>query len=121
MPKYLKLEKYGRVIQITLQIRSYQNGNLAIQLLDWDAGYPELWNTLTVNLSRRCEKDCAFIDTNNNGDNILPWLIPHGLGVPTGVLARSGYCVYPEFRFRDSALKEADPEGYDTYLLQYTA
>lgn len=99
MPKYLKLEKYGRVIQITLQIRSYQNGNLAIQLLDWDAGYPELWNTLTVNLSRRCEKDCAFIDTNNNGDNILPWLIRHGLGVPTGVLPEAVIVFIRNFAF----------------------
>ena len=116
MQKYLELEKRGRVIPITLQVSSYPHGNLAIQLLGWEAGYPEPWSSLTVNLDGRREKNCAFIDTNNNGDNILPWMYRHGLAVPTGVLSRSGYCVYPEFRFRESALREADPEGYENYL-----
>ena len=99
---------------MTLQVRSYLNGNLAIQMIICEDGEP--WNTLTVNLGGTCKKDCAFIDTNNNGDSILPWLVRNGLAVPTGVLGRSGYCVYPEFRFRDSALKEADPDGYENYL-----
>ena len=79
----------------------------------------EPWSTLTVNLGRKLEKDCAFIDTNNNGDGILPWLIRHGLGVPTGVLERSGYCVYPEFRFRKKVLREAHLDGYEMYILRY--
>ncbi len=103
---------------MTIQVRSYLNGNLAIQMISWEDGTPEPWSTLTVNLDRMCQKNCAFIDTNNNGDSILPWLIRYGLAVPTGILARSGYCVYPEFRFRENALRDADPEGYMTYLTQ---
>ena len=103
MTKSLILEKYGKSIPVRLQVRSYLNGNLAIQMITCEDGEP-------------CKKDCAFIDTNNNGDSILPWLVRNGLAVPTGVLGRSGYCVYPEFRFRDSALKEADPDGYENYL-----
>ena len=114
MTKSLILEKYGKSIPVTLQVRSYLNGNLAIQMITCEDGEP--WNTLTVNLGGTCKKDCAFIDTNDNGDSILPWLVRNGLAVPTGVLCRSGCCVYPEVRFRDSALKEADPDGYENYL-----
>lgn len=56
MQKYLELEKRGRVIPITLQVSSYPHGNLAIQLLGWEAGYPEPWSSLTVNLDGRREK-----------------------------------------------------------------
>ena len=64
MTKSLILEEYGRSIPVTLQVRSYLNGNLAIQMLTCEDGEP--WNTLTVNLGEKCKKDCAFIDTNNN-------------------------------------------------------
>lgn len=77
MTKSLILEKYGKSIPVRLQVRSYLNGNLAIQMITCEDGEP--WNTLTVNLGGKCKKDCAFIDTNNNGDSILPWLVRNGL------------------------------------------
>lgn len=46
-------------------------------------------------------------------------LIQHGLGMPTGVEERSGYCVYPEFRFGEKVLREAHPDGYEMYILRY--
>ena len=49
-------------------------------------------------------------------EEILAWIIRHGLAVPTGTYAGSGYCRYPEYRFRPERLQEIDPEGYCVYL-----
>ena len=60
------LERYGNNYHIQLSIATYQNGNLAITMENWNSGKPEPWNVLTVNLGISLDKDCAFIDTNNN-------------------------------------------------------
>lgn len=39
-----------------------------------------------------------------------------GQVIPTGATQRSGYCEYPEYRFRADRLRELDPEGYAEYL-----
>lgn len=116
MKRLFELHKYGNTYQIALKVTSYADGNLAVQMLCWEEGIWEPWNVLTVNLCGRREKNCAYIDTNNNGMDILPWIIRHGLAVPTGKKGYSGYCVYPEFRFRESILREIDPAGYEQYL-----
>lgn len=109
-------EKYGTTRPIQLQVASYLDGNLAIQMITWEGGFPEPWNTLTVNLPGLREKDCAFVDTNNNGNDILAWLVRHGLAVATGNQGRSGYCTYPEYRFCEKRLREIDADGYENYL-----
>lgn len=114
--KTFNLEKYGKNRPIQLSIATYPNGNLAIQMTDWSDGEPSPWNVLTVNLGLPMELDCAFVDTNNNGKDILAWIVRHGLAVPTGFEAPSGFCWYPEYRFRSSLLQEIDPEGYARYL-----
>ena len=114
-PHFSPYEKYGSPHQIQLTVTSYVGGNLAIQMVAWEDGYPEPWASLTVNLDGKRQKDCAFIDT--NGDPDFPvWLIRNGLAIPTGVLQRSGFCEYPEYRFRADRLQELDPNGYASYL-----
>ena len=99
-----------------LQITSYLDGNLAIQMVTWAEGYPEPWASLTVNLDGVRGRDCAFIDT--NGDPDFPvWLIRNGLAIPTGITQRSGFCEYPEYRFRADRLREFDPDGYEEYII----
>lgn len=110
------LNKYGTIHPIQLEVATYSEGNLAITMTTWESGEPAPWNVLTVNLDGTREKDCAFIDTNNNDNDILMWIIRHGLGVPTGRIQRSGYCLYPEFHFRPEILQEIDPDGYAAYL-----
>ena len=103
---------------IQLQVTSYLNGNLAIQMVTWESGDPEPWATLTVNLPGQRQKDHAFIDT--NADSEFPtWLIRHGLAIPTGRTMQSGFCTYPEYRFRANRLQELDPEGYAGYLKNF--
>lgn len=114
--KTFELHKYGTTYPIQLEVATYPEGNLAITMTTWSAGVPEPWNILTVNLEGCRNRDCAFIDTNNNGTDILAWIIRHGLGVPTGLAQQSGYCVYPEFHFRPDILRQIDPDGYDAYL-----
>lgn len=114
-PITLPYEKYGDTHPIQLQVTSYLNGNLAIEMIAWDDEVPEPWATLTVNLPGQRQKDHAFIDT--NADSEFPvWLIRHGLALPTGRTMQSGFCTYPEYRFRADRLQELDPEGYADYL-----
>jgi hypothetical protein len=100
----LKLTAWGKEHEITLDISHYANNdNLYIGLVCWeDIGngeYPEPWSDLTVNLDIRCRPNCAFIDINDNGKEIIDWLMANKLGTPTGRVAHSGFCAYPEFEF----------------------
>lgn len=42
-----------------------------------------------------------------------------GLAIPTGRTMQSGFCTYPEYRFRANRLQELDPEGYAGYLKNF--
>lgn len=117
--KTFDLIKHGTTHPIQLGVSSYLGGNLAITMTTWENGEPEPWNVLTVNLDGIREKDCAFIDINNNDCDILIWIIRHGLGVPTEQMQTSGYCLYPEFHFRPEILQEIDPDGYARYLQEW--
>lgn len=113
--KIYKIEKHNETYQVMLRVATYREGNLAIQMMVELDGRLEPWNTLTVNFQGCRERNCAFIDTNNNGQDILAWIIRHGFAVPTGRKIRSGYCEYPEYRFREKALREMDEGGYAEY------
>jgi len=100
-----------------LQVRSYYNtGSLALLLVDWTSGEPEPWGDLTTNLGVSVEKDRAFIDVNNLGKDILPWIEENGLGKPTGHSENSGFATYPEYHFNAEKLQELDDYGYQEYL-----
>jgi hypothetical protein len=103
----INLKKYGKIHPMTFELANYaDNATLYVGLLTNEEGYPEPWQNLTVNLneSRRCKPNCAYIDTNNNGDEIITWLEENGLGEETGRIAASGWCFYPEFEFNMEAL-----------------
>lgn len=53
-------------------------------MVSWNDGEPSLWNVLTVNLNSLPSKNCAYIDVNNNGEEILAWIKRNKLAVPTG-------------------------------------
>lgn len=114
--KLFDLKKYGNTYKIKLEVSSYTVGDLAISMVSWNDGEPSLWNVLTVNLNSLPSKNCAYIDVNNNGEEILAWIKRNKLAVPTGRCAKSGFCRYPEYRFHPKVLQEIDPEGYAEYL-----
>ena len=96
----LILNKYGTENPMSFELATYAlNGNLFVGLISHEAGYPEPWGDLTVCFDIKCKPNCAFIDTNNNGNDIIDWLIAHKLGKLTGDMELSGFCMYPEFEF----------------------
>ena len=103
----INLNKYGNNHPMTFDLASYvENGNLYVGLVTNEEGYPEPWSNLTVNLSVNCDKDCGYIDTNNNGTEIVEWLITNKLGRLTGKMRTSGWCIYPEFKFNMEKLMQ---------------
>ena len=114
--KTLTLYKYGKAYPMSFETNYYaDNGNLYVGLVTHEEGYPEPWSDLTVNLGVKCEPNCAFIDTNNNGSEIIEWLYSNGLGHLTGNMKASGWCVYPEFKFNMDRLKKfMETETLDT-------
>jgi len=115
--KTFDLKKYGSTWPIQLKISVYlYGGGLAIQMISHEDGIAEPWSYLTVNLDAIPPLNCAFIDTNGNGEDILEWIAQHNLAVPTGRYEYSGYCKYPEYRFEEALLRELDPIGYEGYL-----
>lgn len=96
----INYKKYGSNHPIELLKSSYcNNGNLAIEMVTYEDGYPEPWSMLTVNLDDVLEPDCAYVDINNNGEDITAWIEQNSLGTPTGHIGYSGFCVYPEYKF----------------------
>lgn len=105
--KTIILHKYGKEHPISFRISNYaENGNLYVGMITHEEGYPEPWSDLTVNLSTPCKANHAFIDVNNNGAHIIPWLEENGLGHLTMRMQGSGFCLYPEFEFNMERLKE---------------
>ena len=103
----LYLEFYGKTYNVGFTINHYVNNkNLYVGLVTVEDGMLEPWSDLTVNLGVKCAENCAFIDTNNNGPQIIDWLTKNGLGYPTDVFRPSGMCVYPEFCFSMDELQK---------------
>ena len=46
-------------------------------------------------------------------------LTEEGFPIPTGRTMQSGFCTYPEYRFRANRLQDLDPEGYAGYLKNF--
>ena len=103
----LNMIKYGTVHPMTFETSHYtDNGNLYVGLLTHEEGFPMPWQNLTVNLGVKCKENCAFIDTNNNGTEIIEWLMTHKLCRLTGRMETSGFCVYPEVEFNMKQLEK---------------
>ena len=86
--------------EISFHLAKYaDNGNFYVGMICYDEGFPEPWSDLTVNLEEILDDNCAYIDVNNNGNEIIQWLIANNLGHLNGGLGFSGFCMYPEFEF----------------------
>ena len=96
----LTLNAWGVERQISFHLANYaDNGNLYIGLIMHDEGGLEPYGDLTVNLDVKLPSDRAYVDLNNNGREILNWIIDNKLGIPTFSTRISGFCEYPEFIF----------------------
>lgn len=105
--KTLTLNKYGKAHPMTFTVNKYSNnGNLYVGLVTHEEGWAEPWSDLTVNLGVKCKENCAFIDVNNNGTEIIPWLVENGFGKLKHRVECSGFAIYPEFEFNMARLME---------------
>lgn len=96
----LTLKAWGKSHEISFHLANYaDNGNLYVGMICHDDGYPEAYGDLTVNLDIKLPSDRAYVDYNNNGREILHWLIDNELGIPAFATRVSGFCEYPEFIF----------------------
>lgn len=103
----MKYKLYGKTYNVIAHKTKYLcDESLAVTLEDADTHEP--FATLTVNLSESgfsCEEGCAFVDINNLPD-ASEFILSNELGLPTGRLGYSGYCIYPEYRFNLDKLEE---------------
>ena len=103
-------DEFGEQYEITLKLSSYANGSLAIAMEYYDEEYKQdmPYGVLTVNLRQELEPNCAFVDTNNGGKTIMPFIEKYKLGVPTGRTMDSGFCTYPEVKFDIERINELE-------------
>lgn len=99
----MKLKLHGNEYEVTPIRAEYSaNGSLAVMLEETETG--ESFAVITVNLMYPLDKDKAFVDTNN-----CPWaedfLVKNKLAKPCGVMAPSGFCTYPLYKFNLNKIK----------------
>lgn len=110
--KIYELEMYGEKHQIALRKGSYcANKTLAVEmvLVDSNGEITEPWGMLTVNIDSSnvlANETRAFVDTNNNGEEIIGWLEKNNIATPKGLYGQSGWCSYPLVEFNSQALAE---------------
>ena len=108
-PKIYEIKFYGKKYHIILQKDAYvNNGTLAVSMLECTpkGKVKDYFGTLTVNLVNQepSNKDEQYIDTNNNGNEIIQWLKDNKIAEEVGIYGYSGYCGYPLFKFTKEAL-----------------
>lgn len=112
--KTIKVESYGNKYEVSLFVSSYlANNNMAIEMITNDG---EPFSSLTVNLDFLMP-GYAFIDTNNNPDNIEEIIKKTGIATPTGTVKQSGFCQYPLYEFDMDKLKEYAIPDSDYFML----
>lgn len=104
--KTYTMNYWGNQWNIFLSQEKYDNnGRLAVLAFTTDDG--EYFGDITVNLDDPLPiGDYAFVDTNNS-----PWAVEllekNGIAQPTGGYARSGFCLYPVYKFDLSKLEKS--------------
>lgn len=113
MAKIIELERYGQILKLEVRPGYYPyNRALLVGLYeDWES-----YGALTCNLDKSLERNCAYIDVNNMGEDLVEVLEKSGFGKRTGRKCRSGFVLYPEFRFNEEALRECTNDNYEQYL-----
>ena len=102
-------------VEITLDFYA-DNNNLFLGMESYDAELKCMtpYTSITVNVIDLPYLYSA-IDTNDNGEGIVPFLEENGFGEDTGKVISSAWCVYPLFKFNESALQQIAPYEFQKY------
>lgn len=95
----------GTEYALTIKIATYPEGNLAIKLYQESFGQLVFWDSLTVNLSGLCPKDCGYINTRSAGKRFYAWIKRNGLGERTGQVRLEDGVEYVEYLFNAKKLR----------------
>lgn len=109
--------RWGSTVTVVPTLNTYlQNNNLyvGLEFFEKEYGCWEPFTDVTVNVGKLPFLESA-IDTNNNGDAIIHFLVQNGFGELTDKFIPSGFCVYPVFRFNEEKLREIDNETFEQY------
>lgn len=109
----MEIRGYFGEEEVVIERSLYRYGNrLMLNLIGIYDGVREPYATLTVNLDTEedISIDEAFVDVNNIPD-ACRFIEYYELGVPTGRIARSGYCEYPLYRFDLDKIDKLEQEG----------
>lgn len=102
----VRLPLHSTSIRVALCVTNYvTNNNTCIEAYKPTLRGYEDWDVVTVNTDTALPKDCACIDTNHHGQELVDRLIKLKLGIPTGQYVQSGFCLYPVFKFDLKRLK----------------
>lgn len=110
--------RWGSTETVVPKLNTYlENNNLYVGLDFFDPDF-EAWlpfTDVTVNVGKLPFLESA-IDTNNNGNGIIDFLVQNGFGELTDKFIPSGFCVFPVFRFNEEKLREIDNETFEQYV-----
>ena len=111
------VDLFGEHIRVHPKINMYANNNnlyVGLDYFDKEFVCWEPYCDVTVNVRKLPFLESA-IDTNNNGDRILKFLVDQGFGELTSKVQPSGFSVFPVFRFNPDKLREIDPVMFSEY------
>lgn len=108
---------YGETERVQLCVHTYErdwNLYVGMDCRDPDSREMAPFTDVTVNITG-LPYLFAAVDTNNNGFEIMDFLVENKLARPIGQTLRSGYCEYPVVVFDEKSLERLDPAGLKEY------
>lgn len=105
--KTFKIASYPN-LEFTFYTNTYANNKntyVGLYCIE-DGGFPEPFSDLTVNLCIKLEKNQAFIDTNNNDESLIRYMMDNGFIKYLGIDCPSGFVLYPLFELNIEKINE---------------
>ena len=119
--EYIFHAPYGEAEKVEPYLSMYtDNDNLFMGLAYEDPEYgKQPYTDVTVNITK-LPYLMAAIDVNNNGQEMMDFLVDNGLAKPvSGQAAHSGFVDYPIAVFNEEALEKIDPKVFAQYQEAY--
>jgi hypothetical protein len=89
--QYFQLRILGKVRDLRLIRGRYENGNMALQIIEKEDGYEEVWCVLTVNPSLRDVPGKVWIKTWSENEDTYEALVKAGYIIPSEVTCPCGF------------------------------
>lgn len=116
-PEFDYVTSYGQLERVALDVGVYENGGLcvAMESFDRDMGERVRFADMTMDVGKTLPPLTVAIDIDTHGDEVVEFLTDNGFGELTGEMLTEGELAQPLFRFDETKLSEADPQGFEQY------